>query len=414
MSLDITYEAYRKMLIASQLVADKHDCEVMGLMVVEQGKNGKGLTVTDIIIPEQTIEQMECKLDIGKTLSEKNIPRELVPKVRGWFHSHKKTGCFYSNEDDKTLENWAVMGNYALGVVVSLPDGIKAYIQHSKPILTDKQELDVNILFPEIDTKVKEALETDLAQKLTVKKTQPKINKHVRTSGDLADLFYQPTKQEVYPWNITEHEDPPQGLPIEQCDPLNTEWFCEHLVDKDVSNIYCNKDDVATPPFCATCQDKPPIPFNEVVQRINPEPTINNVKQTIRQVKPEHAVKIWLQCDHLRVLTPNNKIRPWKKAKKKERKKAMKSRALICSYRNNVPDCEVCGFYLNRDNKDKLTPEKQPQKENNLPQFSLWLRCPYLNQKQKCELIEGQPQKPFCWDCRVYLSYKASQEGVVN
>ena len=449
MSLDITYEAFRKMLIASQIVADKHNCEVMGLLVAEEGKNKHGLTVTDIIIPEQTIEPMECKLDIGKTLSEKNIPRELVPKIRGWFHSHKTIGCFYSGEDDKTLENWASIGNYAIGIVVSLPDNVKAYIQHGKPILTDKQEVNVNILFPEIDNKMREALETDLAQKLTVKKQTAK-GKTVRTVSELVEAFYTPTTKDRYPFNYVDHEDKPEGVPIEQLDPVTTEWFCDHLIDKDVSNVFCNKDDVITPPHCAECDFKPPIPFNDIIERINPEVTTETVTKTIQQTKPklntegkEYRLKVWLQCDHLRILTKNNKIREWKKAKRKEKKQALKSKALICSYRNNIPDCEVCGFFLNRNKEDQQDQQvgvcevkgckqsatvfftnhqlcfnhykqhnQQPTthiKDNKLPQFSYWLRCPYLTQTRMCELISGKPQKPNCWDCRVYLNYVATQ-----
>lgn len=185
--LNIYYSAFRKMLIVSDIMKEKYDEEILGYLVVDEGKNGFGLTVTDIIIPEQKTSSILCESDKDKPLTLTQIPKKLMPKIKGWFHSHKNMGLFYSTTDDETLEKWAYYANYAIGLVISLPNEVKGYIQHGKPFLTDKQEIEINIIYDNEDSLRKE-LERELEKKVT-KKTKEETTTETKTTHPKVTTF---------------------------------------------------------------------------------------------------------------------------------------------------------------------------------------------------------------------------------
>jgi len=187
--LNIYYSAFRKMCIVSDIVKEKYDEEVLGYLVIDEGKKGFGLTVVDIIIPEQHTSNTLCESDKEKPLTLTKIPKKLVPKVKGWFHSHKHMGLFFSATDDETLEKWAYYANYAIGLVISLPNEVKGYIQHGKPFLTDKQEIDINIIYDNEDA-LRKQLEKELDKKIiktetkeiTIETEKPKMTTFINTA----------------------------------------------------------------------------------------------------------------------------------------------------------------------------------------------------------------------------------------
>lgn len=225
--LKIQYKALKKMLIASEIMLNKHDEEILGYLVIEEGKKGIGLTVTDIIIPEQKTSSVLCKDDNKNPKTFCNIPHELIPKIKGWFHSHKTMGLFYSSTDDETLENWCYKKDYAIGIVVSLPDKLKIYIQRGKPLLTDKQEIEYEIEY-ELEEKLRKEIEKELETKVKTKKK--KKTKNTDTATPTIDNRNKNPNSPFYESNIKENI---KGFLSNHTKP---KWV---LINKTLLNVSC-------------------------------------------------------------------------------------------------------------------------------------------------------------------------------
>lgn len=101
----------------------KHvDIEWGGMMVVSKKENL--FIVEDILFLPQRATHGDFHLDLdklGKFLSDlSDTNPSLLPKIRGWAHSHHTLGTFWSSEDDDTFKQLCdYYGDYAIGVVVT-------------------------------------------------------------------------------------------------------------------------------------------------------------------------------------------------------------------------------------------------------------------------------------------------------
>lgn len=92
--------------------------EIGGILVID---DSEGLLIEDIIITKQKVTGGHFELDaedLGRTITEimtKNP--ELMPKMKGWWHSHSTFGCFWSLVDDATTERFL---NYGMKYCVSI------------------------------------------------------------------------------------------------------------------------------------------------------------------------------------------------------------------------------------------------------------------------------------------------------
>ena len=402
------------MLTISQIVDDKYDEEVLGLLVIEEGKNGKGLTVVNVITPEQKIGSASCEMVIGETISQKEIPKELVPKIKGWWHSHKTMGVFFSTTDDTTLENWASMLPYAVGVVVSLPDKIKAFLQYGKPYLSKQIEMEVKVNFPSVGN-LREELEKELDKKIIkkeAKKTkQTKGLKKIccvtgcrseasiyiprKTSEGLIQLCPQHYKMWV-DGNIEERPEPPeqQPTPTELEEDMSLAYACDYLQFRN-KDWWCLETDKK--PDCRVCVNNP------TKQPIKTQP--------IKPQKKQPKVNVWFDCKSLRILTNTNKLYLWHKAKRKLKKKAINpndnSASLLCSYLQEPPSCDFCGIFHNREWVKETEPKQETEKEQPLTSNTEALikyvkelpNCSFPNCENKATVLEafsGNDKKPVC------------------
>ena len=143
----IDYETYQKMFAYANIAKSKLDSEVGGYLVIDEIPEG-GLKVIDILLPEQTVSGGSFTAKPGIKCAP-----EVIPKIKGWWHSHHNMGTFHSGTDDDTLgDKWngetATSPPYALSIVVALPNEIKAYLQYFKPIALKKVEIPVSISYP--------------------------------------------------------------------------------------------------------------------------------------------------------------------------------------------------------------------------------------------------------------------------
>ena len=416
--LNISYEAFSKMVTASQIVEDKHKDEVLGLLVVEEGKNGKGLTVTDIIIPEQTIGCASCEMVIGETISQKEIPTELVPKIKGWWHSHKHMGAFFSVTDDTTLENWAYALPYAIGVVVSLPNTIKAFLQYGKPYLTKQIEMDVKVNFPDNNT-LRSQLEQELDQKIKKppKKPDNKHVKHYSRSRKLCDvsdclltakvwvpqgnkketLKFCQDHYEAYKLGNIITEDTQTKLPTDKElaeQEKHIAWLCGYLRFDLIKGYMCLE--TGKTPDCRFCANNPiKKPLSQPQQPTQPAKTQPTDKPTKKPL-------VWFDCPSLQILTKHNKIVHWYNATRKQKKLAIQNNSLLCNYLREVPSCEFCGVYVNRTwvkTNAKPTQETIPYAKDLIIHVKRLPNCSFPNCPNKATVLEafsGNDKKPVC------------------
>jgi len=353
--LNVTYTAYRKMVLVSQLVYEKHDEEVLGLLVVDEGKNGKGLTVSDIIIPEQEIGSIDCEMKVGETLSQKEIPKGKVRKIKGWFHSHKKMGTFYSWTDDKTLENWAYALPYAIGVVVSLPSDFKAWIQYGKPYLSEKQELTVRIVIDN-EPQFKEQLEKELEKKIMKKPTT--------TTTTIKDT---PTTRPVKDY---------VKMTFEQL-PKSTMWDCPYLKTEDINDVWCLMNQ--KPPHCLTCE------FKEGIKACIEQGKTPSKKQTKKMLKKlkkqkdktvDKRIYVKVGCKDLFILTDKSVMVFFNVASKIMKRQAFNGKHhFICKKWGKSANCKNCAEY---------TENKQTNKPLELDYFGN-----YVLLKAYCDVVKA-------------------------
>ena len=353
--LNVTFDAFQKMLIYTQLAQDKHESEVLGFLVIEEGKKGLGLTVVDVILPEQDATQGECKLNVGETLT--SIPQDLVPKIKGWWHSHQKMGCFYSQTDNETLENWCYKKHYAVGVVVSLPYNIKAYIQHGKPLMTEKQEIDVKILFNKNKT-LHEQLEKEITKKIKTPKTETTKTEYEEDKELMPYLFPFGTG---YPYSRIPNPEVKVVKPVEEIIretqpeyfkpvhlnelPKGTVLGCGYLDMTDKTDIFCVY--YGYPPIgdysCESCLMNPK---NTKLTKHKHKKHKKNKRIHVNKHKPI----IKTSCNELCVLADNQLLRFTSDVRNMIKTKTFKNWKFICGLgfnmtEQNVLNCRNChGF----------------------------------------------------------------------
>ena len=193
----IAFDAYRKIFNYAQLAKDK---EVIGLLVISEQATG-GLLIEDVLLPKQEVSGGSCTMLPDKDITD-YIEKSPDKKIMGWWHSHINMGTFHSCTDDSTLNGWG--GGkvpYAVSLVVSLPNELKAWIQYFTPIEIDKAEVDLKVLLPDED-KLVEKCKAELEAKLTERKYEiaksepwsymgPQTDLSKQTGGEVKSPLYE-------------------------------------------------------------------------------------------------------------------------------------------------------------------------------------------------------------------------------
>jgi hypothetical protein len=148
-SIHIPFAVFQKVKTYAEL-AHEDDAEIGGYVQMTELPD-VGLMVKDFLLPTQEVSGGSMKVVPGgewmKTLSTEDLK-----EIRGWWHSHGKMGTFHSGTDDTTLDDkfdgeTAGSPPYAVSIVFSLPDEIKARLSYFKPIKTKIMEVPVEIIY---------------------------------------------------------------------------------------------------------------------------------------------------------------------------------------------------------------------------------------------------------------------------
>jgi len=145
----LTMNAYAKIWAYEKLI----DEEFLTLLVIN---DDDGVIVEDVILPEQTVTYGSCTLDIGKTFT--SIPKDLLPKIKGWHHSHSSMSVYLSAQDDEAIDNAFSHLPYCVSIVTNSRGDIKGYIDFFKP-LKIRVEVDVKVLHDSVEDLEKEVKE---------------------------------------------------------------------------------------------------------------------------------------------------------------------------------------------------------------------------------------------------------------
>ena len=197
----ITELAYKKMMGYTQAV----DGEVGGLLVVDETTDD--VIISDITLPEQEISTGSVELDqndMGKFMEDalKNN-RELLPRLKGWWHSHAEMGTFWSGTDDTQFQHMLdyYTSKKVYGIVVNKKQDLILRVDMQTPlgaITFDKIPVDI-IANKDNNQQFKE--ETDLKVKkkysgVTVYKSSKHLFAQTRffdRNGNIYDMNRHPT-----------------------------------------------------------------------------------------------------------------------------------------------------------------------------------------------------------------------------
>ena len=117
-SISIQDKAFLKLIYYTKNI----DEEIAGLLVVE--KNGTFLHISDVILLNQEVSSGDVELskdallDFTDEMADKNP--EILPKIKGWYHSHNFMNTFWSGTDDEAFKTLLGFSrDYCIGVVTS-------------------------------------------------------------------------------------------------------------------------------------------------------------------------------------------------------------------------------------------------------------------------------------------------------
>ena len=130
--IKLTGKAFMKISHYTQLA----DEEIAGLLIV--GQDEEGIVVEDVILFEQTASSASVDLsreDIDKFLRSLIISNksDIIPKIKGWWHSHGTGSTFWSDTDDNTIERLMRRMDFVISLVSNKSTDLRARIDTKKP-----------------------------------------------------------------------------------------------------------------------------------------------------------------------------------------------------------------------------------------------------------------------------------------
>jgi proteasome lid subunit RPN8/RPN11 len=166
----LSSEIYKELLYYARSV----DAEVGGLGYLTFDTKNNDITVEELYLLEQEVNNSECELSaVGiSKLYEELIAAGEDDKLGGinfWWHSHKDIGAFFSTTDDTTMKEWT--GPYIVALVINRKGEMKSSLLTRTPIMI-VGEIDVKIDWSLSEQKA-DILDEVIAEKVTIK--QPTI-----------------------------------------------------------------------------------------------------------------------------------------------------------------------------------------------------------------------------------------------
>ncbi len=259
----IPNEVFQKMISYAEL-GDKQGNEVIGLLVIDEPKDG-GLLVEDIIFPAQEITGAFCEVIWkGDWLNDLRKSGK-SEKIKGFWHSHKHMGSWLSGHDQDILgDKWDVgKTQWAISMVVSLPNEIKAWLQYYRPIKLERIEIPVFIVQKPND-EIMKACEADFKMKV-----QKKVYNYSSFNDELGVEGFYPSEacDRKIPVDEEDDIDEVTGFSLSKLDNLKEDpkllkdleeekAKCLHLSYNGRYKLVCFQRGKNYKGYCDTCEHK--------------------------------------------------------------------------------------------------------------------------------------------------------------
>lgn len=163
----ISGKAYQKMKFYTKLA----DGEIAGLLVI--GKDSDGILVDDVILFEQTAGASTVELskdDMGKFMRDMILQNraDIIPNIRGWWHSHSDMSVFWSTTDDNCIKRLMNRMDFVISIVTNKSEAMKVRLDCKKPLKFSIDDYPVEAimndipLFTECKKEVEEKVKTEV------------------------------------------------------------------------------------------------------------------------------------------------------------------------------------------------------------------------------------------------------------
>jgi len=189
----ITRKAYLRMKYFTEITTE----EIGGLLVVDTNCNT--LTVEDVILTKQEASAGGVNFDesdFSRILN--NMARykpDLIPKIKGWWHSHSDMNTFWSSTDEDAIRKYKKLCGICVSINTNRSGNFLVRLDVDKPINFKIDDIPFQILMEEAN--IKRRCEREFREKVSKPapqvQVQPKkgfFNGWFRNKPDNYDYVY--------------------------------------------------------------------------------------------------------------------------------------------------------------------------------------------------------------------------------
>ncbi len=214
----ISGKAFMKMQYWTEMMKSY---EIGGMLVIEETQDQ--IFVEDVLLPEQEVSSAEVDMT-GDGMAKlftylANKKPELVPKIRGWWHSHHNMGVGWSTTDDNTSEMLSKRLGSCLAINTDSSGNILVRLDIYDPF---KMVIDnIPYMIEYEDAKIKKFCEKEMEKKITKPTVVTNnLNRYYPYQGYYND-------NDEYSYKEEYEEEPPQNT----VQPIDYPWHVHWLPD---------------------------------------------------------------------------------------------------------------------------------------------------------------------------------------
>jgi proteasome lid subunit RPN8/RPN11 len=223
MEVYIDKECWDKIINYAKAAYHTEKCEIGGMSVVTQDKDGDWL-IQEPVILKQEIGGTTCDLDkeeLAKYYTQMAVKYNKTNFRFCWWHSHHTMGAFWSGTDISSIEEYGEgESDLSFALVVNLKEEYKCRVSVWKPVEIH-QDVELNILNNEPDVEIPLDIVTEVKEKC-----ETRTYNHVGYS------------------KIYKTQNNNSTLPL--WDDTRNNWNNYKLLEDDLTNVYVpNQQEIA-------------------------------------------------------------------------------------------------------------------------------------------------------------------------
>ncbi len=214
MEVYIDKECWDKIINYAKAAYHTEKCEIGGMSVVTQDKDGDWL-IQEPVILKQEIGSTTCDLDkeeLAKYYTQMAVKYNETNFRFCWWHSHHTMSAFWSGTDISSIEEYGEgESDLSFALVVNLKEEYKCRVSVWKPVEIH-QDVELNIISNEANVEIPLEIVTEVKAKCETRSIIPAYNRNTKqlslgnygfdTRGykmleDDCTNVYVPTEQEI-------------------------------------------------------------------------------------------------------------------------------------------------------------------------------------------------------------------------